>query len=101
MLQALFGIGAAIWAFIGRKAAVGIASVAAVVMMTVAFLICIKSIITNVAAIATVPLWLESVIWWFVPSNWVALCSSILAAKTCRVAFEMAREKIKMLNEAS
>jgi hypothetical protein len=101
MINGLLAIVAALWEFIGRKASVGITVVAAFVLMTVAFLVCIKSLIIGISAALVAPAWIANVIWWFVPSNWSALLASTLSARTCRAAYDMAKEKIKILNEAN
>jgi len=85
----------------GRKFTVGTASILAFVAATLAFILCIKTIILAVVAVIVMPAWISTAIAWFVPSNFVAVISQILAAKVCREAYDITVTKISLMNQAS
>lgn len=91
------------WAvqFFTKKIALAVSVIAAYGLLLAAFIVCIKSAITTVLSLAIMPTWIASGIGMFLPFNFVAVFSHILSAKSCRYAFDVAREKIKLLNNAS
>lgn len=95
------GVLVAIWDFFGRKATVAIASTSAMVLCVIAFLACIKLLIAKVTTVLILPTFISTAFFWFVPSNWAFLISLILSAQTCKMAFNFALYKIRMINDAS
>lgn len=87
--------------FFTRKIVTITTTIASFIFLTVAFVACIKQIVLTVIALAAVPAWLVSGISMFIPVNFVFVVSSIWSAQSCRWAFDIAREKIKMMNNAT
>ncbi len=87
--------------FFTRKIAVVTTTIAGYILLAAAFIVCIKQMILVVMALAVLPPWVTNGVGVFIPFNFSLVLSNILAAKSCRLAFEMAREKIKLLNNAS
>jgi hypothetical protein len=84
-----------------RKFAVGTASVLAYVGATLAFVICLKSILLAIVTLISIPSWLIYAIGLFIPSNAIGVISQILAANICRQAYLITVAKIQMMNHAS
>ena len=100
ILTSIAGVLIAIWEFFGRKAVVAIATTSTFVLMVVAFLVCIKMLIAKAMALLVIPSLLSISFFWFVPSNWTFLLSLILSAQTCKMSFNYALYKLRMLNDA-
>lgn len=86
--------------FITRKIVTVTTTISAFIFLTVAFVACIKQIVLTVIALAAIPAWLVSGVSMFVPINFTFIVSSIWSAQSCRWAFDIAREKIAMMNNA-
>lgn len=84
-----------------RKILVATATVAAFVLLTAAFIVCIKQMILIVMALAVLPSWLVLAFGMFIPFNFSVVLSNILAAQSCRWAYDKAMDKIRMINSAS
>lgn len=74
--------------------------IAAFVLLTAAFVSALKVIITAVLAMAFMPVWIVSSVGLFMPSNFVAVLSSIAAAHSCRWAYDKAMDKVRLINSA-
>lgn len=108
MLKLLTLIGsffAAVAAFaaasISRKAIIVFSVITAFVAVTVAFVACMKIIIGGLVAMIVMPAWLASWLGMFIPSNYVGVISLIMSAKTCKAAYNIAVEKIKMVGQSN
>lgn len=88
-------------ASISRKAIIVFSVITAFVAVTAAFLVCMKIIITGLVAMIAMPAWLASWIGMFVPSNYAGVISLIMSAKTCKAAYNLAVEKVKMIGQSS
>lgn len=108
MLQLLTLIGAffssvAGWfaSSISRKAIVVFAVITAFVALIVAFLACMKIIIAGLVALIVMPAWVASWIGMFIPSNYTGVIASIMSAKTCKAAYNLAVEKVKLIGQST
>lgn len=88
-------------ASISRKAVVAFSVVTAFVAVTAAFLVCIKIIVTGLLALVVMPVWLASWLGMFVPSNYGGVIALIMSAKTCKAAYNLAVEKVRMIGQSS
>lgn len=88
-------------ASISRKAVIAFSVVTAFVAVVVAFLACMKIIITGIAALMVIPTWLVSWIGMFIPSNYAGVISLIMSAKTCKAAYNLAKEKIALIGQSN
>lgn len=88
-------------AFFTRKIAVAGASIASFILLTAAFIVCIKQMILIVLALAVLPAWLTMGFGMFIPFNFSVVLSNILAAQSCRWAYDKAMDKIRLINAAS
>lgn len=84
----------------GRKSLVATATLSTAFALTLAFTICISELVSTLSAALSFPVYLE-VLFWFVPSNFVLLISSILSGRICRAAYDLAMQKVQMINNAS
>lgn len=100
IFTSIAGVLVAIWEFFGRKATIAIATTSTFVLMVASLLACIKLLIAKAVALLVVPAVLQTAFFWFVPSNWTFLLSLILSAQTCKMAFNYALYKLRMINEA-
>jgi hypothetical protein len=107
MLKLLSYIGAAfttlipaLIAFFARKYTVAAACLVAFVAATATLIVCIKAFVTTIVTFLTIPVWLGSIAW-FVPPHFLALFSIIVSGRTCRAAYDITIEKIKMISAAS
>ena len=100
IITSIAGIIVAIWEFFGRKATIAIATTSAFVLMVAAFLVCIKLLIVKAVALLVVPAVVQTAFFYFVPSNWTFLISLIMSAQTCKMAFNYALYKLRMINDA-
>lgn len=105
LLTLVGGLGATIAAWLAssitRKAVVAFSVIVAFVACVTAFLACMKIIIAAIVALAWMPIWLQSWVGMFIPSNYGGVIASIMAAKTCRAAYDLAVEKVKMIGQSS
>lgn len=92
---------AGIVGFIARKAGTAVASIATYAVLLVAFIACNRAIFGTVMTMFSPPAWVSNVLGMFFPSNFILCVSSIMSAYICRVAFDIARFKLKLLNDAS
>lgn len=86
--------------FVTRKIAVVTATLASFVLLTAAFVVCIKTMITYVMTLAVIPPVFASAIGMFIPFNFSIVLSQILASQSCRWAYDKAIEKIALINNA-
>jgi len=91
------------WAvsFFTRKITVATTTIMSFILITAAFVVCIKQAVTYILTLAILPTWLSAGLGMFIPMNFSVVLSSILASQSCRWAYDKAREKIQMLNSAT
>lgn len=91
------------WAvqFFTRKMVVVSAVLSTFVFLTAALIVCIKQIFLAVMALAVIPAWLLAALGMFVPSNFAAVLSAIVASKSCRWAYDKATEKLRLVASSS
>lgn len=87
-------------AFFTRKIAVAGASIGSFILLTAAFIVCIKQMVVYVLALAVLPSWLSMGFGMFIPFNFSLVLSQILAAQSCRWAYDKAIDKIRLINSA-
>lgn len=87
-------------AFAGRKAVFATLAIAVALSLTVAFIVALKAVLLAVTNTLVMPSWLASIAW-FVPSNFVAVFSALVAAHVVRAAYDLAITKLKLVNSAS
>lgn len=87
--------------FFTRKIMVVGITISSFLMLTAAFLVCIKKMVTIVLALAVMPAWITSAVGMFLPYNLAIILANILSAQSCRWAYDKAIDKIKMINGAT
>ncbi len=85
----------------GRKFAVTTATVLAMIATTVAFIVCLKSILAGVLGILLIPSWILTAIAWFIPSNFISVVSAILSGRICKEAYRIINVKIDLIAKAN
>lgn len=105
-LLAMLGAGlpaivAALLAFLTRKFGTATATIASFIILTAAFIACINIILQTVLGLIQIPSWIANSVGLFIPVNFTACLSAIMSARICRVAYDMAFDKIKLINSAS
>lgn len=85
----------------GRKFTVATATVLALIATTLSLIYCLKSILAVVVASILIPSWIYTAIAWFIPTNFIACISSILAGKICRNAYNLVVTKIDLIAKAN
>lgn len=88
-------------AILSRKAIIVLAVITAFMALVVAFLACMKIIIGGIVALIVMPAWLATAIGFFVPSNYAGVLSLIMSAKTCKAAYNLAKEKIALIGQSN
>lgn len=88
-------------ASLSRKAIVAVAVIVAFLAVTVAFLAAFNVIISGVTSLIAIPAWISGSIGLFIPSNYAGVLSAILAAKTCKAAYNLAIEKVKLIGQST
>lgn len=102
MVQALIAsLGAWAIQFFTRKASVLAVTVASFLMLTAAFLVCIKQMVLYVLTLAALPTWISTAVGMFMPYNFAIILANILAAQSCRWAYDKALDKIRLINSAN
>lgn len=97
------GIGSVITSLLalaGRKAVFAALAIAVALSLTVGFIAALKSVLASVTASMIMPSWLVTIAW-FVPSNFVAVFSALVAAHAVRAAYDLAITKLKLVNSSS
>ena len=97
----LASVGGFAAASLSRKAVVVFSVITAFVAVTAAFLVCMKIIITGLLALLVMPTWLVSWTGMFIPSNYAGVISLIMSAKTCKAAYNLAKEKVALIGQSS
>ncbi len=101
LLELLGGSLGTIFAFLfaqmNRKAILVFSVITAFVAVVTAFLVCMKLIIVGVVGMLVLPDWFSSWFGMFVPSNYSGVIASIMSAKTCKAAYNLAKEKIALI----
>jgi hypothetical protein len=87
------------WAvqFFTRKMVVVGSMITTFVFMTAAFVACIKIIITSILLALSLPAWIAAGIAMFLPANFAMCLAAIGSAKSCRWAYDKAREKLQIV----
>lgn len=88
-------------ASITRKAVIVFSVITAFVAVTAAFLVCVKFIVTGILALLVMPAWIASWLGMFIPSNYGGVISLIMSAKTCKAAYNLAIEKVKLIGQST
>jgi len=97
----LSSLGAWFAASVSRKAVVVFSVITAFVAVVAAFLVCMKIIVGALVAALVMPDWIVSWLGMFIPSNYSGVLASILSAKTCRAAYDLARDKIALIGQST
>lgn len=85
----------------GRKYTVAIASTLAFIAATLTMIFFLKTLIVTIIATASAPVWFIQFLAWIIPTNWIALFSTIMSGRICRAAYDSALYKIALVNQAS
>lgn len=88
-------------AMFGRKFTVSTAAVLAFLAATTAMIFCMKSILLGITSLLVIPGWIYSAIAMFIPSNFIAVVSSILSGKICKEAYHMVNTKIDLVTKST
>jgi len=91
------------WAlnFFSKKARIVATTLAGYILIVAAFILCIKQAVTFVLALAILPSWIATGIGMFLPYNFATVLASILGARSCRYAYDIAVSKLKMVNSGT
>lgn len=92
---------AAIISFVTRKVGTASGSIVSFAIITIAFVAGINVIFQSVLSLISLPEWAANGIGMFFPSNFSLCVAAIWSAKTCRVMYDVARFKIKIINSAN
>lgn len=87
-------------AFFTRKVLVAGMTIGTFILLTAAFIVCIKTMVTYVLGLAVLPAWLSMGFGMFIPADFSLVLSQILAAQSCRWAYDKAIDKIRLINSA-
>ncbi|WP_211453015.1 DUF5455 family protein [Collimonas antrihumi] len=101
LLSGIPAIIAAIISMIGRKLGTAAASIASFVIITSGLIICINTILQTVLGYMTIPPFIANSVGLFIPIDWAACLSAIVSSRICRAAYDMAKLKIELINNAS
>lgn len=88
-------------AFMARKLGTAAGSVVAWVALTVVFIACERSLFDSIWALVNPPAWVASFIGWFMPGDFVTCLGAVVSAKICRASYDLARDKLTLINNAS
>lgn len=91
------------WAvkFFTRKVVTVTTTVGTFVLITGVMIACIKNMIDTLLTLAVLPTWLTGGVAAFVPSDFAIVLGAIVSSRACRWAYDLAVEKIRMMNSAT
>lgn len=92
---------ASVLAFITRKIGTAAGTIAAYIIITAGFILCINAILQAVLSMMLAPTWIANSVGMFIPIDFVACLTAIVSSKICRAAYDMAKFKITAINSAS
>ena len=98
--NALTLLGALLFQMFGRKGATVTAIIFAFIAATLVFVVCMREFILLLITYVVMPAWLAPLAW-FVPLNFTFVCSTLLAARSCRAAYDYAVSKYRLINSAN
>ncbi|MFJ2989655.1 DUF5455 family protein [Collimonas sp. NPDC087041] len=101
LVSAIPAIIAAIISMIGRKLGTAGASIASFVVVTAALIAGINTILQGVLSYVAIPPFIANSVGLFIPTDWVACVTAVVTSRICRAAYDMAVQKIKLINDAS
>lgn len=87
-------------ALVGRKALVAASAITLTVALTVGFVFSIGQIVIVLKNLIDFPPFILS-LGWFIPTNFTVLISSILSARICRAAYDLAMTKLRLVTSAN
>ena len=87
--------------FMGRKMIVATTTVATFVLISAAFIVCIKQILDSLMLLAVLPPWLIQGVGMFIPGDFFVCLGAILSSYSCRWAYDKAIDKVRMINGAT
>ena len=88
-------------AFFGRKMVTVTGAISSFVLLTAALVVCIKALLTQVLTLAVIPTWIATAVGLFIPADFALVMSMILGARSCRFAYDLAKEKIGIISSAN
>lgn len=97
----LGGFFLSVLAKLGTKKAVGIASIAAYIALTLGFIVAIKQTINIIFSLSAVPAFIEPSLGMIIPDNFAQVTAAIISAMIARAAYDLGVQKINLLNSAS
>lgn len=83
----------------GRKGIVATASLSMTVALAIAFTVCIGELATLLITLLDFPVWLTP-IFWIIPGNFAAVMGALISGHICRAAYDLAMEKVRLVNSA-
>lgn len=91
------------WAveFFTKKVRVISTTIAGFILITAALVLCVKKAVAVVMALAVIPTWLVAGVGMLLPYNFALVLSSIMGARSCRWAYDVAVAKLKMVNSGT
>lgn len=92
---------ASILAFMTRKLATAAGSITAFLALTVVFIACNRAIFDTLGTLLNPPPFVAAAVGMFIPADFLACLGALISAQICRAAYDMAREKIRLINNAS
>ncbi|MEI7455306.1 MAG: DUF5455 family protein [Nitrosomonadales bacterium] len=88
-------------AYFGRKVTTAVTAIAGFVLLTAALVVCLKQGILYLLGLTLLPSWVSAGVGMFLPYDFAAVLASIWSAKACRWAYDLALEKLKLVNSAT
>ena len=101
LLSGIPAIITAILSMIGRKLGTAGASIASFVVVTAALIAGINTLLQGVLGYVSIPPFIANSVGIFIPPDWVACVTAVVTARIFRAAYDVAVEKIKLINNAS
>lgn len=91
------------WAvqFFTRKVTVAATAIAGFVLLTAAIVVCLKQAIIYLLGLTIFPAWASQGVGMFLPYDFASVLASIWSSRACRWAYDVAIEKLKLVNSAS
>lgn len=91
----------ALLAFFARKIGTASGSIAAWIALTTAFVAANQTLFNQLGSLLNPPSWISNGLGMFIPGDFGLCLSTVVAAKISRAAYDLARDKIALINAAN
>lgn len=100
-MKEIAAIFAAVVGFVTRKFGTATASIASMIFLTAAFIVCINEILTTLLSALSPPAFIANAIGIFIPTDFAMILAAIISSHICRAAYDLAMLKVKAINTAT